>query len=46
MVTVEYGIFDLAFHLTTWLFKFITGINFKWDYVICPIIALLAWIGI
>ena len=32
--------------LTMWLFQFITGINFKWDYVIGRSVDLLVWIGI
>ena len=34
VVPVEYGTFAQTFHLKKWLFKFITGITFKWDYVI------------
>ena len=34
VVTVEYGIFAHTFHLKMWFFQFITGINFKQDYVI------------
>ena len=34
MVPVENGIFAKTFHLTMWLFQFINGINFQWDYVI------------
>ena len=29
VVPVEYGRFAQTFHLTMWLFQFITGINFK-----------------
>ena len=46
MVPVEYGTFAQTFHLTMWLFQFITGINFKWDYVIRRSVALLVWIGL
>ena len=46
VVPAEYGPFAQIFHLTMWFFKFITGSNFKWDYVMWRIIALLVWIGI
>ena len=46
VVPVEYGTFTHTFHLTMWLFQFITGMNFKWDYVPCRIIAILVWIGL
>ena len=46
MVPVEYGTFAQIFHLTTWFFKFINGITFKWDYVIRRSVSLLIWIGI
>ena len=46
VVPVEYGTFAQTFHLTMWLFQFITGINFKWDYVIRHSVALLVWIGL
>ena len=29
-----------------WFFQFITGVAFKWDYVIGHSIALMVWIGI
>ena len=45
-VPVEYGIFAYIFHLTMWLFQFITRFTFKLDYVMWHIIALLMWIGI
>ena len=45
MVPVEYGKFSKTVHLTMWLFKFITGIAFKWYYVLWCIIDLLLWIG-
>ena len=41
VVPVEYGTFTQTFHLTMWLFHFITGINFKWDYVLWRIIPML-----
>ena len=46
VVPVEYGTFDQTFHLTMWFFQFITGISFKWDYVIGRSVALLIWIGL
>ena len=46
IVPVDYGAFDNTLHLTMWLFHFITGINFNWDYVIGFSVALLVWIGI
>ena len=46
VVPVDYGAFAQTFHLTMWLFQFITGINFKWDNVIWRSIALLVWIVI
>ena len=45
MVPVEYGTFAQTFHLTMWFFQFITGIIFKWDYVIRRSVDLLVWIG-
>ena len=35
-----------SFHLTIWLFQFITGVTFKWDYVIRCSFAMLVWIGL
>ena len=46
VVPVEYGTFTQEFHLTMCLFQFITGITFKWDYVIRKIVDLLVWIGL
>ena len=46
VVPVEYGTFTQRFHLMMWLFQFITGIYFKWDYEISQSVALLVWIGI
>ena len=40
VVTVEYGIFYQTFQLKMWFFKFITGIIFRWDYVMWWIVAL------
>ena len=45
-VTVEYGTFSQIFHLTMWLFHFITVISFKWDYVIGRSVDLLVCIGL
>ena len=46
MAPVEYETFTQTFHLTMWFFQFITGITFKWDYVIGRSVALLIWIGL
>ena len=46
VVPVEYGKFTHTFHLKMWFFQFITGITFKWYYVMWRIIALLVWIGL
>ena len=46
VVPVEYRTFSQKFHLEMWLFQFITGINFKWDYIPWCIIALLVCIGL
>ena len=46
VVPMEYETFAQTFHLTMWFFQFINGINFKWDYVIGPSVALLVWIGL
>ena len=46
VVPVEYGTFAQKFHLTMWFFQFITGINFKWDYVIGRSVVLMVWIGL
>ena len=46
VVPVEYGTFANIFHLTRFVFQFITGITCKWDHVIWSSIALLAWIGL
>ena len=45
-VPVEYGTFSQTCHLTMWFFQFITGITFKWDYVIGRSVDLLVWIGL
>ena len=45
MVPMEYGTFTQTINLTIWDFQFITGITFKWDYVMWHIIALMVWIG-
>ena len=46
VVPVEYGKFSQKFHLTMRFFKFITGVTFKWYYVLWCIIDLLVWIGL
>ena len=46
VVPVEYGTFTQTFHLMMWLLHFITGITFKWYYVIWRSIALMVWIDI
>ena len=46
IVPVEYGTFNHTFHLMMWLFQYITGINFKWDYLIRCSVALLVWIDL
>ena len=46
VVPVEYGTFAQTFLLTMRFLQFITGITFKWDYVIWRSIALMAWIGL
>ena len=46
VVPVEYGKYSQTFHLTMWFFQFITGITFKWDYVIGRSVSLLVWIGL
>ena len=46
IVPVEYGTFAHTFHLTMWFVQFITGIAFKWYYVIGRSVALLVWIGL
>ena len=33
IVPVDNGTFAQTFNLKMWFFQFITGINFKWDYV-------------
>ena len=43
---VDYGKFAQTFHLMMCLFQFITGVTFKWYYVIGRSVALLVWIGI
>ena len=46
IVPVEYVTFNQTFHLMVWLFQFITGINFKWDYLIGCSVALLVYISL
>ena len=46
MVPVEYVTSDKTFLFMMWFFRFITGIIFKWDYVLSRIIDMLVWVGI
>ena len=46
VVPVQYETFAQTFHLTMWFFLFITGIKFKWDFVIGRSVALLVCIGL
>ena len=46
VVPVDYVTFAHTFHLMMWFFRFITGITFKWYYVIGRSVALLVWIGL
>ena len=46
VVPVEYVTFAQTFHLTMWIFQFITGVTFKCYYVLWCIIYLLVWIGL
>ena len=46
VVPIEYWTFSQMFHLKMWLFQFITGITFKWDYLIGQSVALLICIGL
>ena len=46
VVPVEYGTFTQTFNLKMSFFHFITGITFKWDYVIGHSVALLVWISL
>ena len=46
VVPVEYVTFTQTFHFTMCFFQFITGITFKWDYVIGRSVALLIWIDL
>ena len=41
VVPVDYGKFSQTFHSKMWLFQFISGITFKWEYVIWRSIAIL-----
>ena len=45
VVPVEYETFVHTFYLKMWFFQVITGITFKWDYVLWRIITRLVWIG-
>ena len=44
VVPMEYGTFAQKFHLTMWFFQFITGITFKWYYVIGQ--SVFCWYGL
>ena len=44
VVPVEYVPLYHIFHLTLWLFQFITRVNFKWDPLIWRGVAILVWI--
>ena len=46
IVPVEYGTFTHKFYLKMWFFQFITGINFKWDYVIMRSVDMMVCIGL
>ena len=46
VVPVEYGTFSHTYRLKIWFFQFITGVTFKWDYIIGRSVALLVWIGL
>ena len=46
VLPVEYGTFSQKFHLTMWSFQFISGINFKCDYLIGRSVDVLVWIGL
>ena len=46
IVPVEYGTFAQTFHLAMWFFQFITGVYFKWDYVIGCSVTLLVWVDL
>ena len=46
VVPVEYEKFAQTFHLTVWLFLFVTRISFQWDDVMWRIIVLMVCIGV
>ena len=46
VVPVEYGTLSQKIYLMMWLFRFITGIDFNWYYMMWRIIALLIWINL
>ena len=46
VVPVEYRTFAHTFNFTMCFFQLITGIFFKWGYVLWYIISLLVWIGL
>ena len=46
VVPLYYGTLAQTFHLVMWFFHNITGIAYKWDYVMWRIISLLFLIGL
>ena len=44
VVPIKYGTFTHTVHLKMCFYQFITGIKFKWDYVMRRTISLLVWI--
>ena len=46
IISVEYETFAQTFHLTVWLFLFVTRISFQWDDVMWHIIVLMVCIGV
>ena len=46
VVPVEYENVYQTFKNNMWLFKFITGITFRWYFLIWLIIALILWISL
>ena len=46
VVMVACVIYPRTLHMSIWLFQFITGVTFRWDYVMCWIVDMLVWIVI
>ena len=46
VVLAEYEILSQKFHLSMWFFKYIAGIEFRWDHTIWWIVAIPVCIGI